>query len=197
MTLPQITLKPREEKRVLGGHLWVFSNEIQSILPQRDLELGSLCVVKASAGQNLGVGFYNPKSLIAVRILERGAEHLPSDFFRRKLSEAMQYRRQICPGEEFFRLCFGESDGLPGLVIDKYGEFLVVQILSAGIEKCWDQIQSDLIQLLSPRGIWLKNDHDMRLLEGLPSEVRVSHGEIPERVKVTEDGLEFWVSLKS
>lgn len=193
-TLPPIVLKPREDQRLLQGHLWVFSNEIGSA--SRHIEPGSLCLVRNASGDALGVGFYNPRSLIAVRMLALGETALPEDFFKEKVSRTLDYRRQLYPQENSFRLCFGESDGLPGLIVDKYEDILVGQVLSAGIEGHWDKIQQALVEQLSPSGILLKNDHELRRLEGLAQEIRVAYGQVPERVKIKEGDLEFWVALR-
>ena len=187
----QIRLKKGEESRILSGHSWVFSNEIAQVIGEA--QSGSLGRVFAASGVFLGVGFYNPHSLIACRIFSR--RPLPSvgtDFFYQKLSESLEYRKKLYPQRApFYRLCFGESDGLPGLVIDRYGDVLVLQILSAGMEKLLPEIAEALKKLLNPSGIYLKNDHRSRFLEGLKAEEKIFFGAVPEKVTVDEFGLQF------
>ena len=188
-----LKLKPREEERVLGGHSWVFSNELVEVPGGH--EPGTLAVAVSSNSQPLGVGFYHPKSLISWRLVSRRVEPIDQDFFKRRLGAALRLRERVCAGETSYRLCFGESDALPGLVIDKYGDYLVLQILSAGMEKRLDLIAGALGDLLAPKGIFLKNDHPARALEGLPAETRVLAGEFPPRTVIEEGGLKFVVPL--
>jgi 23S rRNA (cytosine1962-C5)-methyltransferase len=122
-------------------------------------------------------------------------EPIDESFFRRRLGDAIAYREKVCPGENAYRLCFGESDGLPGLVVDRYGSILVLQVLSAGIERRLDLVLAALDALLKPKGVYLKNDHRQRQLEGLPLECRTLSGEVPERVPIVEGGLRFLAPL--
>lgn len=193
--LIQVKLKPRQEERILAGHLWIFSNEIAEVSQKG--EPGALVKVVASSGAPVGIGFYNPASLIACRMLSRTEEAVDKNFFKRRLEAALKYRQRACPEESSYRLCFGESDGLPGLVIDRYGNFFVLQILSAGMEKSLPLIQGALEDLFSPGGIYLKNDHRSRALEGLAAECRVLSGEVPEQVEIVEGGLKFLTPLTS
>ena len=189
----KVALKPGQEKRVLGGHSWVFSNEIASIEGQG--APGDLAEVAAADGRPVGLAFYNPNSLIACRLVSDRPRPIDAGFFREKLSAALAYREARKPGEPFYRLCFGESDGLPGLVVDRYGSTLVLQILSAGIEKRLPALQAALEELLAPKCIYLKNDHRARALEGLPSETRALAGTLPDKVQVSEGGLRFSTPL--
>lgn len=184
-----VRLKPGQEKRVLGGHLWVFSNEIASV--SAEAPAGALAEVYAASGGFIGLAFYNPSSLIACRIISWDKRPIDAAFFRRRLGEALDFRRRACPGETSYRLCFGESDGLPGLVVDRYDSVLVLQVLSAGIEARLPLAQEALDDLLGPSCLYLKNDHRARLLEGLPQECRVLKGSLPEKVAIQENGLPF------
>jgi 23S rRNA (cytosine1962-C5)-methyltransferase len=185
-------LHPRQENRLLAGHLWIFSNEIKEVLAEEEPQPGDLALVTTASGQELGLAFYNPKSLIACRMLTRSPKDMiDAGFFKRRLAEAQAYRERACPGESSYRLCFGESDGLPGLVADRYGSYFVLQVLSAGIERRLPMIQAALEELFSPKGIYLKNDHRARQLEGLPLECRTLSGEVPERVPISDGGLRF------
>lgn len=190
--LHRVVLKPGQEDRLLAGHLWLFSNEVREVTGKTKPEPGDLAVVATAGGRELGLAFYNPKSLIAARMLTRSpAEPVDADFFRRRLADAMAARERDYPGENAYRLCFGESDGLPGLVVDRYGAILVLQVLSAGIERRLPLVQAALEELLAPKGIYLKNDHRVRALEGLPLECRTLTGSIPEKVAIVEGGLRY------
>ena len=188
-----ILLNPREEQRILQGHDWVFSNEIRK--PAEPIQPGELVEVQNASGRFLGIGFYNPHSLIAARLLSRHPATIDENFFLEKLRRALQYRQTVKPGAKSFRLCHGESDGLPGLILDKYEEYLSVQILAFGMEKLWPLIREALEKLLRPKGVLLKNNHPLRELEKLPLETRVDSGDIPERIQIEENGVRFLVNL--
>ncbi len=188
-----VRLKPNEEKRILAGHAWVFSNEIESVTGAPGP--GDAVVAETSRGALLGIGFYHPHSLIAWRLLSRRAEPLDLEFFKRRLGRAAQYRESLYPGLRSYRLCFGESDALPGLVIDRYEDVFVLELLSAGMERRLELIAQALEELFSPRGVYLKNDHPARSLEGLSLQSRVLSGEVPPRVQIEEGGLRFSVGL--
>jgi len=193
--LPEVRLKPREEDRVMGGHLWVFSNEIAE--HPKGLEPGELVRILSDRGAFLGVGFYNPASLIALRVLSRQGEAPGPMFFQERLAKALAYRRETLPGEDSFRLCYGESDSLPGLVIDKYANVLVAQVLSAGMERYWPAIQQALVELFDPKGILLRNDNELRKLEGLATGVSVAYGDVPDTLEITDGGLRFQMAPAS
>ncbi len=191
--LIKISLKPGQERRVLAGHNWIFSNEIAKIEGQA--QPGDLAEVSAASGRPIAVALYNPNSLIACRMLADAGTVIDVDFFRKRIAAALNYRERVRPGEKDGRLCFGESDGLPGLVIDRFGSTLVLQILSAGMERRLPLIQAVLDELIKPSGIYLKNDHRARVLEGLPVESRTLSGTVPDKAVINEGGLRFAVPL--
>jgi 23S rRNA (cytosine1962-C5)-methyltransferase len=192
--LLKVVLKPGQEKRVFAGHNWLFSNEVASVEGQA--KPGMLAEVLASHGALVGTAFYHPNSLIACRMVAlRAKVEVDAAFFLKRLSAAKEFRDRVRPGESAYRLCFGESDGLPGLVVDRYGDVLVLQVLSAGIEARLDAVAAALDELLKPRAIFLKNDHRARQLEGLPLENRVLSGQLPDRVQIGEGGLRFSTPL--
>ena len=194
--LARVVLNPTQEWRLLAGHNWVFSNEIKEVLAHSEPQPGDIALVVTSTGLELGLAFYHPNSLIAARMLTRSPKDvIDAAFFHKRLAEALAYRAKVCPEENAYRLCFGESDGLPGLVIDRYGSILVLQILCAGIEKRLDIIAQALDDLLKPTGIYLKNDHRTRALEGLPLECRTLSGHVPEKVAIMESGLRFSAAI--
>ncbi|CAG0977595.1 Ribosomal RNA large subunit methyltransferase I [Geobacteraceae bacterium] len=190
----RITLNRGEDRRIKGGHPWVFSNEIRELRGERIP--GVSAEVYDIGGGFLGTGYYNPHSLIAVRLLSREREEIDSPaFFRKRIGRALELRNRIYPELATFRVVHGEGDFLPGLVVDKYGDLLSVQILTAGMEARRGAIVEALVELFSPRGIIARNDVAVRTLEGLVESVEVLYGEIPEMVEVEEHGLRFRVDL--
>jgi len=193
-TCIRITLNRGEDRRIKGGHPWVFSNEIREIRGER--LPGASAEVCDTGGGFLGTGYYNPHSLIAVRLLSREREEIDSPaFFKERISRALALRHRLYPELATFRVVHGEGDFLPGLVVDKYGDLLSIQILTAGMEERRGAIVEALVELFSPKGIIARNDVAVRTLEGLDETVEVLYGEIPETVEVEEHGLRFQVDL--
>lgn len=191
---PAIVLKPREELRLKAGHLWAFSNEIAEA--PRGLAPGTLADLKRSGSAFVGRGFYHPHSLIAFRVLTSQPEAIDASFFLKRLEAAKAWRERLYPGSRAYRWVFGESDGLPGLIVDRYGDYLAVQILAAGMERFKETIFDALQQLSQPKGIVWRADAPLRELEGLPQEPpKIVAGTAPPRVEIeTENGL-FAVDL--
>lgn len=190
----ELSLRPREERRVRAGHLWVYSNEIAAPDGFAQIPAGSLCRLLDARGKPLGTGYVNPHTLISVRLLSGDvAASIDRDWFYRRLQAALALRARRYPSPHY-RLVFGEADGLPGLVIDRYGEVLAVQIATAGMEALKAPLLEALEQLLQPRGIVLLNDLPMRATEGLPLVDEIV-GTVPEQVEVVESDLRFQVSL--
>jgi 23S rRNA (cytosine1962-C5)-methyltransferase len=190
--LKTLTLKRDALKRRARGHLWVFSNELEKV--DTTIPPGTICGLLYPDGKPAGVGFFNPKSLIALRLLAQNTHSLPEDFVKERLAAALEYRK-ILGIEQFCRLCFGESDGLPGLVVDRYGDSLVIEILSAGMELLKDQVTAALRDLLQPRGILYRNTHHFRELEGLKMYEETAHGSLPEKAEIEENGLKYKVPM--
>ena len=191
----KVFLRKNEELRIVSGHQWVFSNEIREV--QGAPAAGDIVDLYDNLQHFLGRGFYNPSSLIAVRIITR-TEHEPDRaFWFDRISKAFEYRKKVYPGENSFRAVFGESDGVPGLVADKYGDYLSVQFLSAGIEAIRDTFIDVLKEVFKPKGIIARNDSRLRKLEGLEEKTEVLFGEIPEKVNIEENGNIFSVDLSS
>lgn len=190
-----IRLRRNEERRIKNGHPWVFSNEIERI--EGDREAGVAAELFDSGGTFLGCGYYNPHSLIAFRLLSRGREDLDSmAFYEERIRKALAYRQALYPGLATYRVVYGESDYLPGLVVDKYGDYLSLQILSAGMERRRDLLVDALQRIFSPAGVIARNDVAVRSLEGLEEGVELLAGEIPELVEMEENGLRFMVNLR-
>ena len=189
---PEVTIAKGKEKRLRNGHLWIFSNEL---LPSADRpDPGEIVAVKTSENRIAGVGFYHPNSLIAVRLLSRKPVTVDRAFFAGRLQRALESRQPLAEATNAVRLVHAESDGLPGLIVDRYGDGLVLQILSAGMEKQRDIVVDVLRELLDPRFIILRNDHHMREREGLAQEKEFLIGdesEIP--VLITENSVSYLV----
>lgn len=197
MSHPEIFLKKNEEQRLRKGHLWVFSNEVdtrRTVLG--DLEPGQLVNVNAADGKALGTAYINPHTLICARLLSRKSGlSCGVKFFKSRLSTALALREHLFD-KPFYRLVFGESDGLPGLVVDRFGEIISVQITTAGIEKQKEALLTALLELLEPKAIVLKNDNNQRLLEGLPLENEIVHGNLPNELMIEENGCRFKIDIQ-
>ena len=187
-----VTLKKREARRILRGHPWVFSNELLDI--PKDASPGELVEVTDFSGQFIGRGYLNPHTLIAVRILTRRREEIDEAFFLRRITAARDLRTLLGYGESY-RAVFSEGDGIPGLIVDKYADTLVVQSLTAGIERLLDMIITILQRLYAPRVIVLRNDGTSRELEGLPLETRVVLGDTDGMVTIEESGIRYAVDV--
>jgi 23S rRNA (cytosine1962-C5)-methyltransferase len=181
-------LKPREHRRLLSGHLWVFSNELREV--PRHIAAGETVQLFTHDGRLLGTGFFNPQSLIAFRLLTKSEEQPDRDFFRRKILEASKLREKIYPATETnaWRVVHGESDGLPGLVIDRFDKALVLQSFSAGIDRHLPIITEVLRELFDPKTIVIRNESSLRELEGLPLYKEMVLGEPDDAQQTIFDG---------
>jgi 23S rRNA (cytosine1962-C5)-methyltransferase len=177
--------------RILAGHLWVFSNEL--VTSPKGFEPGSIVELRDRKDTFLGIGYINPHSLIAARILTREREEINGDFFRKRILDAVEYRKRFLKDAESFRVIFSEGDLLPGLIVDKYGDCLTVQLLTAGIEK-WEKPIIDVLDaIFSPSLVVLRNDSPARLLEGLIQEKRVVKGALDKLPVIREGSLLFGI----
>jgi len=195
--LPPLRLKRNEERRLRAGHPWVFSNEVDiERTPLTAFEPGEALEVLDYRGHPLGTGYVNPHSLICARLVSRDRRHPWSpSLIAHRLNIALSLREQLF-GTPFYRLVYGESDGLPGLVVDRFDDVLVVQIATAGMERVKSELLAALDKLLRPRAILLRNDNPIRALEGLPQYVETPLGEPPERVSLSEHGVTFEAPLR-
>jgi 23S rRNA (cytosine1962-C5)-methyltransferase len=194
---PKVALKPKEEGRLQGGHLWAFSNEIAH--SPANAEAGMLADLYHADKGFLGRGFYHPRSLIAFRIVSHQKDELiDGAFLKKRLQDALDSRQFLYPGQTAYRWVFGESDRLPGVVIDRYGDYVVVQIIAAGMERLKDSIIAALQEIAQPKGIILRSDSSLRELEGLPkNEAVIAAGELPARVEIETENGRFGVDLLS
>ena len=187
-----IYLRRGREQRVLGGHPWVFRSDIE----REDGAADGLPVrVLTSAGRFLAMAVYNPRSQISLRILSRRDEPIDGAFIRGRVRRALDYRRRFADLGSC-RLIFAESDGLPAVIADKFGDVIVVQILCLGMERFKGDIVDALAQEFSPRGIYERNDVPVRELEGLSQQTGLLWGEVPDRVEMQENGVRFLVDVK-
>ena len=191
---PTITIKPREGRKARLGSPWIFSNEIVMDAAAKALPPGALVHVKHDDGQDAGTGYFNSKSLIAVRLLarENGAA-IDATFFGGRIKRALALRDMIY-AKPFYRLVHAEGDGLPGLTIDRFGDVVVVQITTAGMEALLTPLKMALETVLAPITIILRNDTSARALEGLESYVRAEKGEMG-RIAVEENGARYFADL--
>lgn len=192
MEYPVLKIKKGHEKRVRAGHLWVYSNELEKV--DKSLPVGCLVDVINSKDEFVGTGFFNPNSLITVRLLTREKKSIDREFFSKKLKMAREIRETLCKNRTAYRLVHSESDFLPGLVIDKYNDSYSIQLNSAGMENYLDIITQLLIKDFNAKNIILRNDTTARELEGLPRFTKVLYGEAVEEI-IFDGKLKMKVNL--
>jgi 23S rRNA (cytosine1962-C5)-methyltransferase len=195
MELKRLRLGRNEERRLQGGHLWVYSNEVNNaVTPLKAFAPGELALVESHGGKPMGVAYVNPHSLICARLIGHGNERLDTALLVRRFKQALTLRERLFD-VPFYRLVFGESDLLPGLVVDRFGAHLVVQLNTAGMDAAREAIVEALVQVLQPASIVLRNDSSMRVLENLEKEVVVAYGNPPDHVALIENGVKFLAPL--
>ena len=187
-------LAKNQDRRIRSGHPWVFSNEIAEV--QGSPAPGAEVVVEDHRGMPIGVGLYNPHSLIAIRLYSRRVRPVDEALFRDRIARALTLRERIYPVESTYRLIHGEGDFLPGLIVDRYGDYLGVQSLTAGIEARIELILDLLEEALGPKGIVCRRDGSGRSLEGLDRLEPIERGETPEAVDAPYEGYVLTVDLR-
>ena len=191
--MAKVTLRKTRETRVRGGHPWIYASEIERV--DGGFENGDIVDVCDFRGKFIGRGFYNPQSQISLRILTRSDEPCDRAFFERRIRDAWEYRKRLCDIQSC-RLIYSESDFLPGLVVDKFGDVLVMQSLSLGIERVKDMLCDILMEVVKPAGIYERSDVPVRRLEALEQVTGLLRGEVPDRVDMVENGIHFLVDVK-
>ncbi len=192
MTFAPLRLKKNEDRRLRAGHCWIYSNEIDTVVtPLQGMEPGQLVEIFNDKGKLLGTGYVNPHSLISARIVSRDHKHpVNGSLLVHRLKVALSLRERLYE-KPFYRLVFGESDGLPGLVIDRFGDYLVIQITTAGMERLKSDILAAVEKVLKPAGVLFRNDTASRELEGLAPYVEDALGGWPDVLTVEEHGVRF------
>lgn len=180
------------DRRLRGGHLWVYSNEIDSKRsPLAGFDAGDLVVVRAADGRLLGSAYMEPRSLICARLYAPGQLcTLDQSLFTRRVVEALALRQRVFD-KPFYRLVYGDSDTLPGIVVDRFGDHLVVQLNNPGIERYREALLDALVDALQPAGILLRGDSRSRREQGLAQDLEVIHGEVPQQLPLEENGVRF------
>ncbi len=188
---PQIALLPGFHRRAEGGHPWVYSNEVVMDEAAKTLAPGTLVTLRRADERPFGVAIFNPHNLIAARLLDRDAARaINKRFFARRLERALRLRERLY-ARPYYRLVHAEADGLPGLIIDRFGAVLVMQANTAGMDRLTPVIIEALQGLVSPEAIVLRNDSPARTQEGLPLETAVALGTIAGPVRIEEGGAVF------
>jgi 23S rRNA (cytosine1962-C5)-methyltransferase len=186
-----VVISTKGVERLRSGHPWVYRSDVRSA----QAEAGAIVRVMDERGRFHGRAFYSDKSQIAVRLLTRENVAVDREFFAQRLRRAAAYRETVVENTDAYRLVHGEADLLPSIVIDRYGDYLVVQTLSQASERQKDLIVEILVEQFSPKGILERNDPKVRLLEGLPQSVSVLHGEVPAEILAKENGITFVYDL--
>jgi 23S rRNA (cytosine1962-C5)-methyltransferase len=200
MSVPVLKLKRGEDRRLRAGHLWIFSNEVDTAAtPLTQFEPGAAVAVHSDREQFLGFAYVNPRTLIAARIVGRDPAYpLDASLLVHRLKVALGLRERLYR-EPFYRLLFGESDGLPGLVLDRYGDTVVAQSGTAGIDRLRADIEDAVLKVTNVKSVVWKNDSGARELEGLAQVVGVhANGEwaaAPAEVSVREQGIDYVAPL--
>jgi len=187
-----VVVARKGQARIERGHPWVFRSDV---VKDGGATPGAVVRVAGVRGEPLGFAFWSASSEIRLRMLERG-EGLAAGFLRDRIERALRWRDTVAAGAEAYRVVHGEGDGLPSLVVDRYGDYLAVQTLSQGTERAKPEIVAALVELLKPRGIVERNDPRVRTLEGLEQTVSVLHGEVPPVVEVSEGDVRLGVDLR-
>ncbi|NLD25854.1 MAG: class I SAM-dependent rRNA methyltransferase [Acholeplasmataceae bacterium] len=187
-----VILKKNEEKRLLAGHPWVYANEVSKI-EGKDTQ-GSIARVTDFQGRLVGYGFINHASKIIVRILTRDEVIIDEDFFYKRIKSSNDYRVHL-GYDNNYRVIFGESDLLPGLIVDKYGEYLSMQVLSLGMEVRKEMLVRILVDIFKPKGIYERSDVPVRIKEGLKEVKQLLYGNVPERVEIIENGIKMQIDI--
>ena len=192
MTLPSLRLKANADRRLRAGHLWVYSNEVDTAAtPLSGFTAGDQAILEAAGGKPLGIVGVSPNNLICARLLSRDLKHsLDKSLLVHRIQVALSLRDRLFD-QPCYRLIYGDSDLLPGLVVDRFHDHLVVQLASATMERNKDAVLEALVQVLKPRGVLWKNDSSARDAEGLERYVDTAFGVVPEWVSLEENGVKF------
>lgn len=188
-----LQLKKNEDRRLRLGHPWIYSNEVDTaVTPLTGFTPGQQVQVAAHGGKILGMAYVNPHSLIAARVFNREEHPLDRSLLIHRFNIALSLRERLF-ATPHYRVVHGEADGLPGLVVDRYGDILVAQITTAGMDVVREAVVDALVKVFKPQGVLLRNDSASRELEGLPRAVELAYGEVPQQAELLENGARFMV----
>lgn len=194
---PLLQLKKDEERRLLAGHLWIYSNEVNVVkTPLTAIEPGSLIKIESSRGKTLGIGYCNPHTLLCTRLLTRKIEPINTEFFQKRIEQALSLRTRLFE-KPFYRLIYGDSDYLPGLIVDRYGEVLVVHFTTLGLWKQKDFIIEALQKVIHPDSLLIRTTATPGTEDGLPEAEEIIGNPIPDELLIEENNTKFWVNVKS
>jgi 23S rRNA (cytosine1962-C5)-methyltransferase len=188
-----VVITTRGVERLRAGHPWVYRSDVRSA----SAEAGAIVRVTDERGRYHGRAFYSDKSQIAVRLLTREDVPVNRAFFAERIRHAAAYRKTVVENTDAYRLIYGETDMLPSVIVDAYGEYLVIQTLSQSSERHKSLLCEILVEQFSPKGILERNDPKVRLLEGLEQKISVLHGEVPEEILARENGIAFHYDLRN
>ena len=190
--VPMVVISSRGEERLRGGHPWIYRADVADVRASA----GEIVQVRSPRGQIVGSALFSDRSQITLRMLAYGEQPADEALVRRRIESAIAFRASLGIDATAYRLVHGEADLLPSLIVDRYGEYLVVQALSQGMDRLLPSVVATLTELLQPRGILARNDPRARVLEGLEQRVDVLAGDVPDSVTVTETGIEYDVDLR-
>ncbi|MBV9265608.1 MAG: class I SAM-dependent rRNA methyltransferase [Acidobacteriaceae bacterium] len=191
-SFPTVRVNRKGADRVQSGHLWIFSSDI---IDRGEAQSGDAVRVVDPGGRPLGVAHYSSTSQISLRFLSGRIEPIDRDFLQRRITAALEYRGRVVSESDAYRLVHAEGDLLPGLIVDRYGDWLVVQLLTQGMDRIAAEITGVLNATLQPKGILARNDVSVRAKENLPLETRVLAGEIPDEIDIRMNGLSWRADL--
>ena len=187
--MPRATISRKGEDRARHGHPWIYRSDVEQV----DAAAGDLVQVVGARGRPVGHALFSDRSEITLRMVEYGSAPPPPSFLKDRLAAAIAFRASLAPDATAYRLVHGEADRLPSLIVDRYGDYLVIQALSQGIDRRVPEIVAALAELVGPAGILARNDPRVRLLEGLEQRVEILHGRVPERIEVREGAVTYQV----
>ena len=190
--VPIVVISSRGEERLRGGHPWIYRADVADVRAAA----GEIVQVRSPRGQIVGSALFSDRSQITLRMLAYGEQAADEALVRRRIESAIAFRASLGIDATAYRLIHGEADLLPSLIVDRYGEYLVVQALSQGMDRLLPSVVATLTELLQPRGVLARNDPRARVLEGLEQRVDVLAGDVPDTVTVTETGIEYDVDLR-
>jgi 23S rRNA (cytosine1962-C5)-methyltransferase len=186
-----VTVSRRGEDRARAGHPWIYRSDVASV----DASGGDIVQVVGSRGRTIGFALFSDRSEIAIRMLSFDPEPPDDDFWKRRLTDAIEYRASLGPDATAYRVVHGEADRLPSLIVDRYGDYLVVQALSQAIDRRLADITAALVEIARPTGILARNDPRVRLLEGLEQRVDVLYGTVPDAIEIREGAVRYAVDV--